>query len=65
MHPELHYQLAQARVADLHRQARRDAQARVASQARRARAPQRRHPARMLPAVMARRVLAALGGGSP
>lgn len=65
MYPELHYQLAQARVADLHRQAQRDAQARAAIQARRARAPQRRHPARKLPAVVARRVLTALGGGIP
>lgn len=59
MHPEIHYQLAQARVADLHRQAQRDDQARAASQARRA--AQRRHPVRGLPAVMARRLLTALG----
>ena len=62
MHPELHYQLAQARVADLHRQAQHDAQARAASQARRARAAERRHPVRGLPAVMARRLLTTLGG---
>ena len=65
MHPAIHCDLAQARIADLHRQAQRDARARAASRARRARTPQRRHPVRGLPAVMARRVLAVLGGGRP
>lgn len=65
MHPIIHSDLMQARVADLHRQAHRDAQARAASQARRARVPQRRHRVRGLSAVMARRVLTTLGGDSP
>jgi hypothetical protein len=64
MHPAIHHQLAQARIADLHRQAQHDALARAASRARRARTPQRR-PVRGLPAVMARRVLTVLGSGSP
>jgi hypothetical protein len=65
MHPTIHQDLMQARVTDLHRQAHRDAQARAASQARRARAPQRRHQVRELSAVMARRVLIALSGAAP
>jgi hypothetical protein len=59
MHPAIQHDLAQARIADLHRQAQRDALVRAASQARHARA-QRRHPVRGLPAAMARRVLAPL-----
>jgi hypothetical protein len=61
----IHYYLAQARIADLHRQAQRDALARAASQARRARTQRRRHPVGALPGVMARRVLTLLSGGSP
>jgi hypothetical protein len=64
MHPIIHRDIMQARVADLHRQAQRDAQARTVSQARRA-GTQRRHPGHRIPAVMARRVLTVLGGGSP
>jgi hypothetical protein len=64
MHPIIHRDLAQARIADLHRQAQRDAQARVASAARRAQAPQRRHPVRGLPSAIAQRLLAGLGAGS-
>ena len=62
MHPELHYQLMQARVADLHAQAQRDALARAA---RRARPPrqQSRPRGRRLPAI-GRRVLTALGARS-
>jgi hypothetical protein len=62
MNPIISHDLMQARVADLHRQARRDAQARAASQAHRTRTPQRRHHVRGLAAVMARRVRTALGG---
>ena len=61
MHPIIHQDLAQARIADLHRQAQRDTQARVASAARRARTPQRRHPVRGLPAAIARGLRTALG----
>ena len=65
MNPIMYYDLMHARVADLHRQAHRDAQARAASQAHRARTAQHRHPVRRLPAVMARRMRTALGGGTP
>jgi hypothetical protein len=60
MPPAILYPLAQTRIADLHAQARRDAPAR----ARRTRTPTPGHRDRRLPAVVARRVLAALGGGS-
>jgi len=60
MHPELHYQLAQARVADLHRQAQRDALARAARRARRKRTRRPGHPAAGYPAAV-RRLLTALG----
>ena len=63
MNPIIQHDLMQARIADLHRQAQRDALARAASRARRrARAHQHAHPVRGLPAVMARRALTALGG---
>jgi len=62
MNPIIHHDLMQARIADLHRQARRDAQARAASQAHRTRTRQRTHRVRGLTAVMARRVRTALGG---
>jgi hypothetical protein len=58
MHPELHYQLMKARVADLHAQAQRDA---LASAARQARRQQRRPPAPRFRAVVGRRLLAVLG----
>lgn len=60
MHPAIHYDLMQARVADLRHQAQRDALARVARQARRARRHQPRHRLPALPAVT-RRVLTVLG----
>jgi len=60
----LYYCLVQARAADPHRQARREAPARAASRARHAGTPRRGYRARRLPAVVARRVLTALGGGS-
>jgi hypothetical protein len=62
MNPIIHHDLMQARVADLHRQARRDAQARAASQARHARTPQPTHRVPGLTALMARRVRTVLGG---
>lgn len=61
MNPTLQYELMQARIADLHRQARRDAQARAANQAHRTRTPERTHRVRGLPALVARRVRTALG----
>jgi hypothetical protein len=65
MPPAILYPLAQARIADLHHQARRDAPARAAGWARRSPAPPRGHRVRRLPAVVARRMLTVLGGGSP
>jgi hypothetical protein len=62
MKPTIHHDLMQARITELHRQARRDAQARAASQAHRTRTPQRTHRVRGLTALMARRVRTALGG---
>jgi hypothetical protein len=62
MHPTIHEYLAKTRIADLHRQAQRDALARAASKARRAPAHRRSHRLRRFPAVMARRVLTALSG---
>ena len=57
------YYLAQTWTADRYQQAQRAAPARAARQARR---PSPRSPrARALPAVVARRLRTALGGGSP
>ena len=60
MRPAIHHDLAQARIADLHRQAQRDALARAARQARHARAPYSPR-GRVLLAVVVRRVLIVLG----
>jgi hypothetical protein len=65
MPPAILYRLAQTQIADLHHQARRDAPAWAAIRARRTRTPTPGHRDRGLPAVVARRVLAVLGGGSP
>jgi hypothetical protein len=62
MNPIIGHDLMQARVADLHRQAHRDAQAHATRRARRARAPQRTHHVRGLTALIPRRVRTALGG---
>jgi hypothetical protein len=64
MHPEFHRQLAQARIADLHRQAERDALVRATRRARRARRYEPEHPARAFRPVAIRRVLAILGSWS-
>jgi hypothetical protein len=64
MHPALHYDMMQARVADLHHQAQRDAVARAARRARRARRHRPGHLAPRLPAVSARRVFTILGARS-
>jgi hypothetical protein len=61
MHPAIQHDLAQAKIADLHRQAQRHALARTASRARRTRA-QRSHPVRGLPTVTVRWVLTLLAG---
>jgi hypothetical protein len=57
------YELAQARAADLHRQAQRDALARTAARGRRTQAPRRSQPLRRLPAAVAHRMLTAMGLG--
>jgi hypothetical protein len=64
MHPTISYELAQARIADLHHQARRDALGRAARRARRARGRQSVRPAPRLPAIVARRALTLLGARS-
>jgi hypothetical protein len=63
MHPIIHGEVAQARIADLHRQAERD---RIAQAARLARKAHDRHfmPSH-LTTVLARRVLAVLAAHSP
>ncbi len=65
MHPAILHDLAQARIADLHRQAQRDALVRAARRGRRPRLHHRIRPIRGLGAVVARRVLNLLGASSP
>ena len=50
MHPIISYELAKARIAEMHSQARRDALARAARQARRAR---RHEPGHRTPGILA------------
>jgi hypothetical protein len=60
MNPAISHQLMQAQVADLHRQAQRDALPQTAGRARRARARQDGQRMRGSRAAVARRFLAAL-----
>jgi hypothetical protein len=62
MHPGIHHEIAQARIADLHRQAERDALALAACRTRRAPAKQNAHfmPSHVI-AELTRRVLTLLG----
>jgi len=60
-----YYYLAQTRTADQHRPAQHDAPTPPPGQARHTQTPRRRHRVRGLPAVLTRRVLTVLGGGSP
>ena len=60
MYPTIGYHLAQARRADLQRQAQRDTLARAARRARRARTYQPGHPGPARPAAV-RRLLSTLG----
>ena len=55
MYSEFRDQIAQDRVADLHRRARHDALASAAHQGRRAHEPQSGHRVPWLPAIAARR----------
>jgi hypothetical protein len=65
MRSALLYYLAQTWTTDRYEQAQRDAPARAASRARPARPSPRAPRVRALPAVVARRLRTALGGGSP
>jgi hypothetical protein len=60
MHPTARYDLMQTRVADMHRQAQRDALARAARPARPARKQQSGHRVLTFPALAARRALTVL-----
>jgi|GraSoiStandDraft_30_1057271.scaffolds.fasta_scaffold556383_2 hypothetical protein len=60
MEPTITYHLAQARMAELHHQAERDALIRAARRERRSQRRSSRHPAPARPAF-GRRVLTALG----
>jgi hypothetical protein len=65
MHPTMQYQLMNARIADLHRQAHRDAQAQAAIRSRRTQAhPRARFLLGRAVTVMAR-MLTLVGGRSP
>ena len=61
MHPTVHYQLAQAKIADLHRQAERDALARAARRERHTRRHQPSPSRPRSPGAVTRQVLAVLG----
>ena len=61
MYSAFSYQIAQDRVADLHRQARHDALAHAARQGRRAEKRQSGHRAPRFPAVAVRRLRTAWG----
>jgi len=56
MYSSFSYQIAQERVADLHRQAQHDALVRAARQGRRAHKRQSGHRVSLLPFIAARRV---------
>jgi hypothetical protein len=62
MHPAISYQLARARITDLHRQAQRDALASAAQRARRAQRRPSEQPAHALPTLGLRRALTVLLG---
>jgi hypothetical protein len=64
-HPTIGNQLAQAKIADLHRQAGRDGLARAARQARRARTHRLRHRLPVPRVAVPRQVLAVLGTRNP
>jgi hypothetical protein len=64
MHPALSYEIAKAHIADLHRQAQRDALASAVRQARRARRRESAHRQPTRRSVAARRVIAVLSARS-
>ena len=61
MHPLITHQIARARIDDLQRDAQRQAQAREAREAARARRPEPAHRQPQRRSVLARRVIALLG----
>lgn len=61
MHPITSYEVAKVHIADLHRQAQRDALARAARRAHRVSAHRPGHPAAAAPSAAVRRLLTALG----
>ena len=61
MHPIIHYELNNARIDDLHRQAGRDRLVRASAQARRARRKHGKDPASGAVEVFARLMLITLG----
>jgi hypothetical protein len=65
MHPTLSSELAKARMADLHRQAQRDALARAARRARRRRPDQPTLPALRIRAALTGRLLTVLRARTP
>jgi hypothetical protein len=65
MHPTMQYELMNARVADLHRQAQRDRAARAAIRSRRAQAHHRARFVLGRAVTVVARVLTLAGGRSP
>lgn len=61
MYSNAHYEIAKARVADIHEEMQRDVMGRAARKGRRVRKNQSARPAPRFPAVAARRVLTILG----
>jgi hypothetical protein len=61
MNSNFHYEIAKARVADIHEEIQRDAMARAARTARRAPKSQSARPAPRFPVAVVRRVLTMLG----
>ena len=64
MHPIIHYELNNARIDDLHRQAGRDRLVRASAQARRARGGNSRNLASGAVGVFGRRLLIIMGARS-
>jgi hypothetical protein len=61
MYSNFNYEIAKARVADMHEEMQRDVMGRAARKGRRARKNQSARPAPRFPVVAARRVLTILG----
>jgi hypothetical protein len=61
MYSNFHYEMAKARVADIHEEIQRDVMGRAARKGRRAQKSQSARPAPRFPVVVARRILTMLG----